>query len=183
LKYDSNFGKKRREVFLEGEAWFDVKHDKKKPFIVHTQENDITVLGTSFNVYAYPSENTFRTSLERGKISVSHSDIETVKLKENQTYLLTKNSLKPEICESENIQSYSSWKEGETVFRNQPFSEILRNLERTHNVAFNLLNKEVGSIKFTGNFSTKDNISTILEVIKLPMAFEYVIVNDTITIK
>lgn len=183
LKYEENFGEKPREVYLEGEAWFDVNHNADIPFIVHTQENDITVLGTAFNVYAYPNENTFRASLERGKISVSCCNNETVELKENQTYLFFKNSKETKICDTENTQSYSSWKVGETVFRNQPFTEILLNLERSHNVTFNLLNEKVADIKFTGNFSTKDDIITILEVIKLPMAFEYEIVNDTIIIK
>jgi len=183
LKYNDNFGKKHREVILEGEAWFDVKHNAEIPFIVHTQEIDIKVLGTAFNVYAYPNENIFRTSLERGKISVSKGDEKTQELLINQTYTLLKDSKQDEISETENIQSHSSWKDGETVFMNQPFTDILRELERSHDVTFHLLNEKVGSIKYTGTFSTKDGINTILKVLKLPMAFEYEIVNDTITIK
>lgn len=183
LKYEENFGKNSREIYLEGEAWFDVSHNSKLPFIVHTLENDITVTGTAFNVHAYPNENTFRTSLERGKISVSHCDEKAVELQENQTYFFLKDSNKAKICDTENTESFSSWKDGKTVFRNQTFTEILLKLERSHNVTFNLLNENVADIKFTGNFSTKDDINTILKVIKLSMAFDYEISNDTIIIK
>lgn len=183
LKYNNCFGEEQREVFLEGEASFDVKHNAEKPFIVHTQENDITVLGTSFNVYAYSNENIFRASLERGKISVSHNNEETVELRVNQTYLLLRNSNESKIFETSNVQSFSSWKEGKIIFRNLQFTAILRKLERSHNVIFNLQNKEVGNCKYTGTFTTEDDINTILRVMKLTTLFEYEIVNDTVIIK
>lgn len=183
FSYAKNFGEKIREVFLEGEAWFDVTHNAKMPFIVHAPENDITVLGTAFNVFAYPNENIFRTSLERGKVSVSHNNKEAVELKVNQTYFLLKNSQQSKICETEDIQSYSSWKEGKTAFKNQPFSVILRKLERSHNVVFVIQNQRVADCKYTGAFSIGDDINSILEVIKLPTAFEYEIVNDSVIIK
>ena len=177
LKYSNYFGEKKREVFLEGEASFDVKHNAKKPFIVHTEENDMIVLGTAFNVYAYPNENIFRASLERGKISVSYNNEDAVELEVNQTYLLIRNSKQLKIFETADIQSYSSWKEGKILIRNQKFTEILRRLERSHNVIFKLQNKEVGNCKFTGTFSTEDDINAIMGVIKLPTPFEYEILN------
>ncbi len=183
LKYDNCLSREQREVFLEGEACFDVKHNAKMPFIVHTQENDVTVLGTAFNVYAYPNENIFRASLERGKISVSYNNEEAVELEVNQTYLLIRNSKQTKIFESANIQSYSSWKDGKIMFRNQRFTDILRKLERSHNVIFNLQNKEVENCKYTGTFTTDDDINTILGVIKYTTPFEYKILNDTIVIK
>ncbi|MBC8319377.1 MAG: FecR family protein [Bacteroidetes bacterium] len=183
LKYTNCFGEENREVFLEGEAYFEVTHNAKMPFVVHTQENVITVLGTTFNVYAYPNENIFMTSLERGKISVSRHDKEIVELKVNQTYLLKKDCNKSEITEISNIQSYSSWKEGKIVFRNQQFTEILRKLERSHNVIFDLQKNEVEDIKYTGTFTSEDDITTILGVIMLTTPFEYEILKDTIIIK
>lgn len=183
LKYSNCFGKKQREVFLVGEASFDVKYDAKKPFIVHTQENDITVLGTVFNVFAYSNENIFRASLERGKISVSHNDDETIELEVNQTYLLTIDNNKTEILESENVQSYSSWKDGKIVVRNLQFNDIMRKLERSHNVIFDLQNEKIENCRFTGTFTTDDDINTILQVIKLTTLFDYEIVKDTVIIK
>jgi len=183
LKYSNLFGEDQREVFLEGEACFDVKHNTNKPFIVHTQENDVTVLGTAFNIYAYPDENIFRASLERGKISVSHNNEQAVGLEPNQTYLLIRNSNQAEVFENADVQACSSWKDGIIAFRNLRFTDILRRLERSHNVIFKLQNKEVGNCKYTGTFTTEDGIDIVLEVIKLTTPFEYENLNDTIVIK
>lgn len=183
IKYDSCFSGKKREIFLEGEAYFDVKHNENKPFVVHANENDITVLGTSFNVYAYPNENIFRTSLERGKIALSHNNGKEIELKVNQTYLLLKNTNEIKLFETANIEDYSAWKDGKILFKNHKFTDILKKLERTHNLTFVLHNKDVGSCNYTGCFTTKDDINTILGVIKLPTPFEYEILEDTVVIK
>jgi len=182
LKYKNCFGEEQREIFLEGEAFFDVKYNAEKPFIVHTKDKDITVLGTAFNVSAYPDENIFSASLERGKISVSHNTENEVELQENQTYLYNRNTNKSKIEETPDIESYSSWKDGKIVFRNQRFIDIIRKLERSHNVIFSLQNEQLGDYRFTGTFTIDNNINTILEVIMLPTAFNYKILSDTIVI-
>ena len=183
LIYDQCYGVEQREVYLDGEASFDVKHIEGVPFTVNTEENIITVLGTAFNVYAHNSENIFRASLERGKISISHNDEETVELKVNQTYLLLRNSNEATIFETSDVGSFSSWKDGDVVFSNLQFKDILRKLERSHNVTFNLQNQEVGISRFTGTFTTDDDIITILGIIKLTTDFEYEIVENTVIIK
>ena len=153
IRYEENFGATDREVFLEGEAWFDVSHHEDIPFIVHTQENDIRVLGTAFNVYAYPNENIFRTSLERGKISLTHKGGNQIELKPKQTYTLLKNSKEVKIIETEHIEAYSAWKNGDIIFNNHPFTDIIKTLDRTHNITFILQNKNVGKCKYTGCFT------------------------------
>jgi ferric-dicitrate binding protein FerR (iron transport regulator) len=183
LSYDNLFSQKTREVYLEGEAFFDVKHNPEKPFIVKTVENRIRVLGTAFNIYAYPNEDIYRASLERGKILISHKDEnKEYELKVNQSYLLLRGSNQSKIFETKSIETYSSWKNGNIDFKNQSFTNILRVLERTHNIVFILQNHNLGNCKYTGNFNTKDDINTILGVIKLPTPFEYEIHNDTIII-
>jgi len=182
LIFDQCFGLEQREVYLDGEASFDVKHIDGIPFIVNTEENVITVLGTVFNVYAHNKENIFRTSLESGNISISHRDEETVELKANQTYLLLRNTNETKVFKTLDVESFSSWKEGEIVFRNIEFTAILRKLERSHNVSFNLQNKAIGRSRFTGVFSIDDDINTILGIIKLTANFEYEIVQDTVII-
>lgn len=183
LIYDHCYGVEQREVYLDGEASFDVKHIEGIPFTVNTEENMITVLGTVFNVYAHNSENIFRTSLEHGSISISHFDEEIVELKVNQTYQLLRNSNEATVFETTDVGSFSSWKEGEIVFSNLEFNYILRKLERSHNVTFVLQNNEVGSSRFTGKFTTNEDINTILGIIKLTTNFEYEIVGNTVIIK
>ena len=183
LKYSNFSGQQNREVFLEGEAYFDVTHDAKKPFIVHTAENDITVHGTAFNVYAYPAENIFRTSLERGNITVSHNKEKAVLLKVKQTYIFNKESKQSSVIETPDVTSCSAWKDGIITFRNQRFADMLHTLARTCNVTFELHNKKVGNIRFTGSFSSNDNIDLILGVVKTTTPFDYERFQDTIIIK
>ncbi|RLD27249.1 MAG: hypothetical protein DRI54_01380 [Bacteroidetes bacterium] len=182
LIYDQCYGVEQREVYLDGEASFDVKHMEGIPFVVHTEENIITVLGTAFNVYAHNSENIFRASLERGSISISHNDEEMVELKVNQTYLLLRNSNEVTVFETADVGSFSSWKDGDVVFSNMQFKNILKKLERSHNVTFDLQNQEVGISRFTGTFTRDDDIITILGIIKLTTDFEYEIVEDMVII-
>src|SRR5882757_576539 len=70
VKYAENFSNGRRELTLEGEAFFDVKHDPDHPFIIHTGKLDVKVLGTSFNIKAYPNDSTMETTLIKGKVEI-----------------------------------------------------------------------------------------------------------------
>jgi len=184
LKYSDNFGKKKREVFLEGEAYFDVTHNSAKPFIIHTCENTIQVLGTAFNVSSFPDNNIHFISLERGKIKIKENEAEHYSnLYPNQIYLLIRKSNQSKIFKSQDIKLYSSWKNGEILFTNQTFANIATKLERSHNVIFNIRNKKIKNCRYTGKFNRKQNIESILNIIKLTTPFNYEIKNDTINIK
>jgi len=143
LKYPSDFGKKNRQVYLEGEAYFDVTHNSQKPFIVHTYEYDIKVLGTAFNVSAYLCENIHQTSLECGKISIIDKTRKETILVPNETHLLIRNKNQSKIYRVEGIAKFSSWRNGKILFRNQTFKNIAKELERTHNIHLRINNKEM----------------------------------------
>ncbi|MCK5169001.1 MAG: FecR domain-containing protein [Bacteroidales bacterium] len=183
LKYGSNFGTKKREVFLEGEAFFDVTHDSHKPFFIHTSENTVKVLGTAFNVSAYPDENIHQISLERGKISISHDKGKSAMLNANQTYLLLCNKNQSKIFKTKNVEMYSSWKDGKIIFRNQRFADITRKLERSHNIGINIQNTKIEDLRYTGEFNINDDIRKILEIISLTTSINYEIKKDTIFIR
>lgn len=91
IRYANNFGETSREVFMEGEAYFDVVKNPKKPFLVRTGYINIKVLGTAFNVKSYPDENSIETTLDRGLIEITkekdNESVITVKPKEKITYL------------------------------------------------------------------------------------------------
>ena len=135
------------------------------------------------NVSAYPDEDVFRTTLERGKIKVSHDCLESRELSVNQTYLLRKKFNQVEVYETSDIQSYSSWKSGNIVLRNQLFTVILRKLERSHNVTFDIQNHDFDGYRYTGTFTTDDDINTILGVINLSTPFEFEVQTGTIIIR
>ena len=183
LKYKSNFGTKNREVFLEGEAFFDVTQNSRKPFIVYTSENTVKVLGTAFNVSAYPDENIHQISLERGKISISHDKGKSLLLNPDETYLLLCNKNQSKIFKTENVEIYSSWKDGKIIFRNQRFADIARKLERSHNIVISIQNTKIENLRYTGEFNINDDIRKILEIISLTTPVNYEIKNDTIFIR
>lgn len=183
LSYNTKFGKKNREVFLEGEAFFNVSHYSDKPFIVHTCENDIKVLGTAFNVRAYPDANIHQTSLERGKIIISYPNEGTYVLNPNQTYLLIRNNKCSKVYTTESIKEFSSWIDGRIIFKNQRFEDIAQKLERSHNIVFDIQNQEVLNCRYTGEFSRNDDLRKIMEIINLTTPFDFEIINDTIIIR
>ncbi len=183
LSYNSGFGRKKREVSLAGEAFFDVTYDKGKPFIVNTPENKIWVLGTAFNVNTYPDENLHQISLERGKIEVSHQNQKPYALLPNQTYLLLRSNGSSKIFKTEHIADYSSWSRGKIIFRNHRFSDMARDLERSHNVVFDIQNEQILASRYTGEFSREESLRKILDIIKLTSHFEFEIERDTVIIK
>lgn len=183
FSYLSNLGKKNREVFLEGEAYFVVTYNSSKPFVVHTCENEIEVLGTAFNVKAYPDGNIHQISLERGKILISDQNQETYALDPNQTYLLIRDIHSSKAFKTENVEEYSSWTNGKIILRNQCFGDIAKDLERSHTVKFDIQNKQILCCRYTGEFSRDDDIRKILEIISLASHFDFEIARDTIIVK
>ncbi|KPL11851.1 MAG: hypothetical protein AMS23_11010 [Bacteroides sp. SM1_62] len=182
LSYSDNFGKKNRAVSLDGEAYFIVTYNSEIPFIVHTCENEITVLGTAFNVKAYPDGNIHQTSLERGQIKISDQHEESYYLNPNQTYLLIRDINSSKVFRTEKVEDHFSWTEGRIILRNHRFKDIAKDLERSHDVVFDIRNKQILNSRYTGEFSRSDEISKILEIISLASDFDFEIAGDTITI-
>ncbi len=183
LSYNSAFGEKFREVYLEGEAYFEVAHNADIPFIVQTLENEIKVIGTSFNVKAYPDEGIHQITLEKGKIAVSDQNQKSYLLDPNQTYLLLRSNGSAKVFSTENIKDYSSWTEGKVIFRNRRFVDIAKDFERSYNVVFDIQNNQILDNRYTGEFSRDDSILKILEIIKKTSYFEFKVEGDTIIIK
>jgi ferric-dicitrate binding protein FerR (iron transport regulator) len=183
LSYHNNFGKKNREITLDGEAYFVVTYSSDIPFVVHTCENEIKVLGTAFNVKAYPDGNIHQTSLERGKIMIFDQQKESYILTPNQTYLLIRDINSSKVFRTEKVEDFSSWTDGRIILRNHRFKDIARDLERSHEVIFEIQNKEIQNRRYTGEFSRSDDIGKILEIISLTSNFKFEIAGDSITIK
>lgn len=160
LSYPHRFGK-TREINLEGEVYLEVKKGTK-PFIVKTAYGEIKVLGTKFNVSAFPGEP-FNTTLVEGSVAIKdRTNPDEVILKpgfqyvaENGTYLLEK--VQPEM--------YTSWKDGKMVFRREPFSLVAKRLERWFNVSIKLEGETIKNLWYTGTIEM-ESFSEVLELIK-----------------
>jgi transmembrane sensor len=210
LTYPDNFLGETREVSLEGEAYFNVTHNKKKPFIIHTKAIDIKVLGTVFNVKAYPQESTSEATLIKGSIEVtltSHSN-EKIMLKPSEKItvsnlpLLKKQNEKPKMGintepateetplvmldhvsedKKENIYSEIGWTQNKLMFKNESLDEIVKTMEHWYGCNIEVKSDKLKLQKFTGNF-TEESCMQVLQALQLSYNFSFKKENNNIII-
>jgi transmembrane sensor len=207
INIKENYGVYSRDIYLEGEAFFDVKHNAELPFIVHTRAMDIMALGTAFNVKAYPGEKLTETSLVRGLVEVTFNEDKgrKVLLHPNQkvqygTSARSANARKPGnvtpnnkliINESE-VQNITktdngdivetAWKENKLIFEDETFADIAISLERWYGVKIAFADDTIQQYRFTGIFE-KEKLETLFSILKETKNFNYVITSgDTLKI-
>ncbi|MCW2118818.1 FecR family protein [Flavobacterium sp. 7A] len=160
FRFPINFIKDRsREVFLEGEGFFEVFKDKKHPFVVNTVPVNVTVLGTKFNVSAYPEDTWATVVLVEGSVELSSNSPGN---KKRNKIRLQPGDLASWNSKTENSRLfkvdtdiYTSWIEGRIVFKNQRFVNIIKKLERHYNVKINNNYKELNTELFTATFDVE----------------------------
>jgi len=157
--YPENFIYKNREVFLIGEAFFEVKHDSEHPFIVQTPDINIKVLGTKFNVSAYPSDNIVETVLTEGKVRLKQNNTwlfsESVDLAPNQLATYNKKSMKTELS-TVDTDNYTLWKDRIFKFESTELSKVIKKIERFYNIKVQYSNSLQRSIKISGKLDLKE---------------------------
>lgn len=190
ITYPNTFNaSNKRIVALQGEAYFEVTSNKKKPFIVKTDLLNVRVLGTKFNVSAYKNDNNNSITLVEGKVAVSKSVAfedekpKSILLEPNQRALAKRNdnnNITKELVK--NTSKYISWKNKELEFKNDKFIDITKKLERNFNVKIISNNKKLNNIEFTGNFNKQD-VFDILDSFRVHTPFTYTVKNNSIIIK
>ena len=204
LTYDSAFGKTLREVSLTGEAFFDVAKNKQKPFIIHTGNINIRVLGTSFNVKSYPGDKTIETSLIQGKIEVSFKDRSqsAVILNPNQK-LVVENNPAENIAQTnatdalpektaiiinpvshfgpDSLITETAWVDNLLVFQDESFPDLAEKMERWYGISIKIEDTSLDSLHFTGSFE-KENIQQALKALQLLSNFNFTIQNGEVHI-
>lgn len=161
LKYPVRFNGDMREVFLKGEAYFEVAHNVRKTFIVSTSKGEIQVLGTSFNVRDYQDENKVVTTLEAGQvryISPGRGEIDLI-----PGYMLEDGAGSPLIPRKVNTDEYTGWKDGKYIFDDVSVQEIMTTLARWYDVSVVYENEQAGKLHFTGDLERYTTINTILD--------------------
>ncbi len=181
---DKDYGVKNREIYLEGEAYFEVAKNKEVPFIVTTRHSSTTALGTAFNVRAFPEEGTSKISLTEGKVKVLHTHLtaqEGMILNPSEEAVvegkgLTKRAFDP--------LSVVAWKDGVIYFEETDFNEAVRTLERWYNVSFDVQNLPSGAeeLKGTGTFEN-ETLENVLEALSYSLDFQYEIDNKVVIVK
>ena len=175
LKYPEQFDGTTREVYLEGEGYFVVKHNINQPFVLNTGNLTTTDLGTKFDVSAYPDNKTISVSLLEGKVKVSRNEngkigrIAILKPKEQLLYDKANNVSSFGVFDSLEVVG---WKDSVYKFVNEPLSKVLPRLERAFGVKFRLTDKSVLAQKITIKFE-RNSLQTVIDVIKSLTGLDY----------
>ena len=172
MKYPVSFMKGKREVILNGEAYFEVAHNEKSPFVVRTHAMDIEVLGTKFNVEAYSKKAVFEASLMQGKIRVKspHNEKTAVVLLPNYKTTLKDGRLVVSKIDDYNVYR---WKEGLYCFKSKRFTQIMEDLERYYDLKIQVDKKSIESVALTGKFRISDGLDYALRVLQKDVSFTY----------
>ena len=174
-----------REVFLEGEAYFDVAKDAHRPFLVHASAITIRVLGTAFNVKSYEEEETIETTLVHGKVSITKEgdadDAGSLVLKPNQKAIFLKknNSLNVEEVLTDRT---TAWRYDRLVFDETSFAEVIARLERWYNVAIHVDGDQNLKCKLTADIE-KETLEEVLDLLVTSHQVTYSISGNEVFIK
>ncbi|MFH6956915.1 FecR family protein [Flavobacterium aquidurense] len=181
LRFPVNFIKgMKREVYLEGEAFFEVSKDKLHPFIVNANAINVKVLGTKFNVSSYAEDKEVSTVLVEGSVSLNND------AKPNEKTMLipgykgawSKTSDKI-LLEKVDTSLYTNWMKGELVFKNVAFEAIIKKLERTYNVKIINHDEELNHTEINASFNKNiENINSVMNAISSVRGFNYQITED-----
>jgi ferric-dicitrate binding protein FerR (iron transport regulator) len=177
LHIPERFRKNERTVRLDGEGYFSVKRNDKKPFVVQTGRHDIKALGTRFNVFAYSESERFETDLLEGKVEISDRE------KQEKPIILTpceKVSLKNnQLVKSISVFNNEEYlKNGIFNFNNKPFDEIMEYLTLWYDVRFDIKDSAKKELLVSGKFRQSDEIKIILKALQGVHTFRFKEINE-----
>lgn len=172
LTYPESFSGKSREVFLDGEAYFDVAHDKHHPFIVRAGELKIRVLGTKFNVNASTLVPQITATLIEGSIEAATGK-KNILMKPNQQLKYDTSSGRVSLTELTNASREIRWTQNVWVLSDTPLLDICQRLEQQFNIKIIIMNDELIGKSFTGEFYTNESLESILKTMQISTSFQY----------
>ena len=165
IQYPVAFGAKERRVFVQGEAYFEVAKDAKKPFTVQFMSSSVTVLGTSFNIRAYPEEKQSQTTLAEGSVRI-YSPGSSMLLKPGEQAEVS--ALSGEMVKQEvEVKNFTSWKDGRFVFEQQPLEDIMRTLERWYDIRVIFKDEGAKRISLSGNMKRYGDFSQVMKMLQM----------------
>ena len=187
FKYPENFidSENRQVYLLKGEAYFEVAKDVKHPFVVNTNAVNVRVLGTEFNISSYPEDASISTVLIEGAVSIYgnkkiYNKAASLKLKPG--YKASWNKIKKDVTVEEvDIKIYTGWKDGELIFKNTQFKNIIKKLERHFNVSITSNNAKLNEEYFDAKFDI-ETIDQVLNAFNKSIKIQYTIEDNQIII-
>ena len=172
LEYSLPFNSNRK-IALSGEAWFDVAHDIEHPFEIATGDSKVKVLGTRFNLNAYPDENYLEVVLEEGKVEFTTSGLASeIVMKPNERLVLNAGAID---VNKTDAYKYAAWKEGKLVFRGDTMDEVARRISRWYNVQVEVVDKELKKYSIRGIFQD-DSLEEVIQYLSMTSPISYRII-------
>lgn len=178
LVYPSVFLRSKREVVLVGEAYFDVTKNQDKPFIVRTAELNVRVLGTKFDVSAYPEDDFVATTLEEGSVDLEIkgkgllAEDKQIMLTPNQKISLNK-ATRETTVQVVDVSMYTSWKEGILKSESEDLIRLIKKIERYYNIEISLKDPLVAGYKISGKLDLENSAEEVLNIIKLTVPIDW----------
>ncbi|RIH62806.1 DUF4974 domain-containing protein [Mariniphaga sediminis] len=169
LKYTVPFAS-TRQVTLMGEAWFDVAHDSNHPFEIAAGQSKVKVLGTKFNLNAYPDEKYVEVVLEEGKVEFTvPGRTSPIEMKPDERLVFKDGAININKTEA---AKYAAWKEGKLVFRGDSMAEVARRIERWYNVEVELVDRELENYVIRGTFHD-DSLEEVFRYLSMTSPIRY----------
>ena len=172
IQYPVSFNTDQRLVKLDGEAYFEVARDEKKPFTVQTDKFNVEVLGTKFDVESYSDTESFETALMEGSVKISSlTDA-------NESLMLTPNNKaylhggKLRVMPVDDYNPYR-WREGLICFKSETFASIMKEFEKYYGINIHITNLQVQKYLYTGKFRQTDGVDYALRVLQKDIKFAY----------
>lgn len=181
LRYPVRFAGERREVVLTGEGYFEVAKDTARPFVVKAGEIDVRVLGTAFNVNAYPERGIVATTLVEGSVQVNYKAGQQV-IRPGMQLVYDKQNGKAEVS-AVDTEMYTSWKDGYYYFKREPLEHIMEVLARWYDLNVFYRSQDLKRMEFGGRLKRYDDIGYLLKKMEETQDIEFIIKGNTITVQ
>lgn len=173
LRFPSVFAGNERRIELDGEAYFEVYKNKRKPFIVGTLFQNVEAVGTAFNISAYSGDLRFSTTLVEGKVKVADRvKADQVVFLEPGIQLNYHTQSKRYNQQPVRVQDVIAWRDGVLIFNETPFSEVATKLGRWFNADIQIPDQSVANYRFTGTF-TSESLEQVMELLALSSPIDY----------
>ena len=179
LRFPEKFTSNRREVFLEGEAYFEVKKDANRPFYVHTEVGKVRVLGTAFNVCAYSNDRFWQTTLVEGSVMINQEEKEVL-LKPNEQYQIDVRTGKAGLREVL-PELYTSWRDGQFYFKAYTFEELVEKLERWYDFKMFYMNEEIKTRRFSGVVNKYQPLEEMFKFLQMTSDVQFNVKGNVVT--
>ena len=180
IRFPVCFMKDRREVYLSGEAYFEVAKDVSAPFHVYVKGGEVTVLGTSFNISAYKEDVAWQTTLVSGRVQVEADD-RMVVMKPTEQYSVDRHTGEGVLKEVD-TELYTSWVDGKFYFNAYAFEDIVKKLERWYDFTMNYQDEEIKRMHFSGTINKHRPLNEVLQFLEKTTDIHFEISGKNITV-